>query len=81
MHWFCFRVAEISFFALHYKSTTKLIFHGKLFDVPRFDNIRCDSDKSWLKCGLKEQDPNKLETHNLDPIFEKIPNLMVPSWC
>jgi hypothetical protein len=42
MHSFCFRVAEISFFALHYKSTTKLISHGKIFDVPQFDNIKCD---------------------------------------
>ena len=34
-----FRVAEISFFALDYKVTTKLISHGKLFDIPRHSNI------------------------------------------
>ena len=65
MHSFCFRVAEISFFALHYKFTTKTISHGKLFDIPQFDNIECDIDKNWLKRGLKERDPNKLGTRNI----------------
>ena len=65
MHSFCFRVAEISFFALHYKFTTKTISHGKLFDIPQFDNIECDINKNWLKHGLKERDPNKLGTRNL----------------
>jgi hypothetical protein len=64
MHSFCFRVAEISFFALDYKFTTKMISHGKLFDIPQFDNIECDIDKSWLKRRLKERDPNKLGTRN-----------------
>jgi len=57
----------MAFFALDYKFTTKVIFHGKLFDVPRFDYIKCDIDKKWLEHGLKERDPNKLGTHNSFP--------------
>ena len=60
-----FRVAEISFFALHYKSTTNPMSHGKLFDVPRFDNIGCDGAIFWQKPHMKKRDPNKLETRNI----------------
>jgi hypothetical protein len=55
MQSFCFRVAEISFFDIHYKITTKSISHGKQIDIPRFDNIECDIDKKWLKRRLKDE--------------------------
>jgi hypothetical protein len=60
-----FRVAEISFFALDYKFTTKLISHGKLFDVPRFHHITSDGPVFWQKAPLKKMSPNKLESCNL----------------
>ena len=41
-----------------------MISHGKLFDVPQFDNIECDIDKKWWKRRLKRRDPNKLGTRN-----------------
>jgi len=59
-----FGIAEISFFDHDYKFTTKVISHGKLFNIPRFDNIECDIDKKWLEHRLKERDPNKLGTRN-----------------
>ena len=59
-----FSVAEFSFFALDYKFTTKLISHGKLFDVPRFHHIASDGPVFWQKAPLKKTSPNKLGTRN-----------------
>jgi hypothetical protein len=67
--WQChFRIAEISFFALDYKFTTKLISNGKLFDVPRYANMECDGTVFLAETPhYKERDPNKLGTRNTSP--------------
>jgi hypothetical protein len=44
-------VAEISFFALDYKFTTKVISHVRHFDIPLFDNIKCDGTQSGWNAG------------------------------
>ncbi|KIM79395.1 hypothetical protein PILCRDRAFT_10515 [Piloderma croceum F 1598] len=49
-----------------------MISHGKLFDIPQFDNIECDINKNWLKRGLKERDPNKLGTRNISSYQGKV---------